>query len=85
MGNGDEKAERLIRSLPSGIRVLYRGQPFNGSAEEIASHDCLMKGKKVEIPHRFYKREARRLFGEAAFDCAIDFYRQEESFFHGGF
>ena len=72
-GNGDEKAERLIRSLPSGIRVLYRGQPFNGSAEEIASHDCLMKGKKAEIPHRFYKREARRLFGDAVFDCAIDF------------
>ena len=72
-GNGDEKAEKLIRSLPSGIRVLYRGQPFNGSAEEIASHDCLMKGKKAEIPHRFYKREARRLFGDAVFDCAIDF------------
>lgn len=72
-GDGDERAEGMIRSLPSGIRVLYRGQPFNGSPEELASHNRLMKGKNAEIPHAFYKREARRLFGEAVFDCAIDF------------
>ena len=71
-GGGDENAERLICSLPSGLRVLYRGQPFNGSPEEIACHNGLMKGKTAEIPHTFYKREARRLFGEAVFDCAID-------------
>lgn len=72
-GDGDERAEGMICSLPSGIRVLYRGQPFNGSPEELACHNRLMKGKKAEVPHAFYKREARRLFGEAAFDCAIDF------------
>ena len=72
-GGGDEKAQGLIRSLPDGIRVLYRGQPYNGSPQELASHNYLMKGKKAEIPHVFYKREARRLFGEAVFDCAIDF------------
>ena len=72
-GDGDEGSEGLIRSLPSEIRVLYRGQPFNGSPEEIASHNFLMKGKSTRVPHEFYKREARRLFGEAVFDCAIDF------------
>ncbi len=30
------------------------------------------EGKNKRYPHAFYKREARRLFGEAKFDCAID-------------
>ena len=35
-------------------------------------NELFLKGKIKDIPHAFYKREARRLFGEAKFDCAID-------------
>lgn len=71
-GGGDEFAEEQIIGLPTGLRILYRGQPFNGKAEEIAKNELFLKGKIKDIPHAFYKREARRLFGEAKFDCAID-------------
>ena len=71
-GGGDDFAEEQIIGLPTGLRILYRGQPFNGKAEEIAKNELFLKGKIKDIPHAFYKREARRLFGEAKFDCAID-------------
>ena len=71
-GGGDDFAEEQIIGLPAGLRILYRGQPFNGKAEEIAQNELFLKGKIKDIPHAFYKREARRLFGEAKFDCAID-------------
>ena len=71
-GGGDDFAEEQIIGLPTGLRILYRGQPFNGKAEEIAQNELFLKGKIKDIPHAFYKREARRLFGEAKFDCAID-------------
>ena len=71
-GGGDDLAEEQIIGLPTGLRILYRGQPFNGKAEEIAKNELFLKGKIKDIPHAFYKREARRLFGEAKFDCAID-------------
>ena len=71
-GGGDDYAPEQIIGLPSEIRVLFRGQPFNGSVQELACHEMLMKGKGKDIPHELYKREARRLFGEGKFDCAID-------------
>ena len=71
-GGADEMAQERICNLSGNIRVLYRGQPFNGSAEEIALHNLLMKEKEGEVPHAFYKREGRRLFGAARFDVAID-------------
>ena len=71
-GGGDDFAEEQIIGLPTGLRILYRGQPFNGKAEEIAKNELFLKGKIKDIPHAFYKREARRLFGETKFDCAID-------------
>lgn len=72
-GDGDEKAPERISSLPDGIRVLYRGQPFNGTPGEIARHRALMSEKVKRVVHDFYIREGKRLFGGAGFDCAIDF------------
>lgn len=79
-GGGDEFAEEQIIGLPAGLRILYRGQPFNGKAEEIAKNELFLKGKIKDIPHAFYKREARRLFGEAKFDCAIDLTEKKSLF-----
>ena len=44
-GGGDDFAEEQIIGLPAGLRILYRGQPFNGKAEEIAKNELFLKGK----------------------------------------
>lgn len=72
-GEGDEKAEMRVRSLPRKLRVLYRGQPFNANPQEKAFHMMAEEGDpKAEEPVNLYKREIRRLFGEAEFDYAVD-------------
>ena len=50
-GGGDDFAEEQIIGLPAGLRILYRGQPFNGKAEEIAQNELFLKGKIKDIPH----------------------------------
>lgn len=72
-GEGDEKSERKLKSLPGQLRVLYRGQPFNAMPQEKAYHMMAVDGDpEVQEPVKLYKREIRRLFGEAEFDYAVD-------------
>lgn len=72
-GEGDEKSEQKLKNLPGQLRVLYRGQPFNAMPKEKASHMMAEDGEQeIQEPVSLYKREIRRLFGEAHFDYAVD-------------
>mgnify|MGYP000373365743 CR=1 FL=1 len=55
-GGGDDLAEEQIIGLPTGLRILYRGQPFNGKAEEIAKNELFLKGK-IKVFHMLFTRE----------------------------
>lgn len=79
-GQKEKDSSQRLSELSGQVRVLYRGQPCNGSARENACHDLLMRRKETEIPAAFYKREGKRLFGDASFDCAIDFTGKKDLF-----
>ena len=68
-GSGDEPEQRIC-SLDQRVRVLYRGQPENGTCEEKGLY-AFSKGKDPSLA-AFYKREAKRLFGDARFDYVIN-------------
>ncbi|MDO5134599.1 MAG: CDP-glycerol glycerophosphotransferase family protein [Eubacteriales bacterium] len=70
----DEKEEERIRSLPSSFRVLYRGQPENGTPRELGALSLFLEGEQEggDLPLDFCRRELRRLFGESRFDAAVD-------------
>ena len=68
-GSGDEPEQRIC-SLDQRVRVLYRGQPENGTCEEKGLY-AFSKGKEPSLA-AFYKREAKRLFGDARFDYVIN-------------
>ena len=68
-GSGDEPEQRIC-SLDQRVRVLYRGQPENGTFEEKGLY-AFSKGKDPSLA-AFYKREAKRLFGDARFDYVIN-------------
>lgn len=68
-GSGDEPEQRIC-SLDQRVRVLYRGQPENGTYEEKGLY-AFSKGKDPSLA-AFYKREAKRLFGDARFDYVIN-------------
>ncbi len=68
-GSGDEQEQRIC-SLDPRVRVLYRGQPENGTCEEKGLY-AFSKGKDPSLAP-FYKREAKRLFGDAKFDQVIN-------------
>lgn len=77
----DEEAQMRIRSLPRALRVLYRGQPFNGTPEEKAKYRLAVKNSTgTEELKGFFERECRRLFGESGFDYAMDFTGSSELF-----
>lgn len=78
----EEREELLIQSLPSSVRVLYRGQPANGSPKELAAFEMYLEGKgeAEQIPESFLRREIRRMFGEAVFDFAVDLSRKRSVF-----
>ena len=68
-GSGDEPEQRIC-SLDQRVRVLYRGQPENGTCEEKGLY-AFSKGKDPSLA-AFYNREAKRLFGDARFDYVIN-------------
>ncbi len=68
-GSGDEPEQRIC-SLDQRVRVLYRGQPENGTCEEKGLY-AFSKGKDPSLA-AFYKREAKRLLGDAWFDYVIN-------------
>lgn len=68
-GSGDEPEQRIC-SLDQRVRVLYRGQPENGTCEEKGLY-AFSKGKDPSLA-AFYKREAKRLLGDARFDYVIN-------------
>lgn len=74
--NTEEGTQERIRSLPVGVRVLYRGMPCNATVEESAYHMLVMEhgtDGEITLPHKLYQRELRRLLGEARFDASVSF------------
>ena len=58
-GGGDDLAEEQIIGLPTGLRILYRGQPFNGKAEEIAKNELFLKGKNKRYSTCFLQERGK--------------------------
>ena len=68
-----------FRSLPESVRVLAYQGPVPAHPNERAVFDHLREKKRVETPEadammmRLFRREARRVFGDARFDTIINY------------
>lgn len=72
----DRVTERNMRRLPRSVRMLYRTGPMNTRfREKLAEHRLFQArlGARTCVPWELYRREARRLFGDACFDIIVDF------------
>lgn len=75
-GAKEPGAQERILGLPPQVRILYRAMKYNATQEETELHkELIKKGLKpgLKVPEQMYRRELRRLFGEAQFDYAAAF------------
>ncbi|WP_026907621.1 glycosyltransferase [Paucisalibacillus globulus] len=78
-GNINNANKYNIESLPEPVRILYRMGTFNYTLPEYYKHHLVFNSGfkrniiKKNIPIDLYKRELRRLVGDAKFDIGIDY------------
>lgn len=66
-----------IKNLPDKVRVLYQEERvYTPTLEENARHMLIMErglDAGIQAPVDFYKRELKRMFGNAEFDYVVEF------------
>lgn len=68
----EEEAQQAVGGLDDRLRILYRGQPANGTPEENGAFRYWMDSGEESVPQEYLRREICRLFGAARFDCVVD-------------
>lgn len=71
--------QNYLAGIPDGVRVLYKTAPVIISCEDYARREYCLEHAIVEsdgdplFPAEFYDTEFHRAFGDAQFDCIINF------------
>jgi CDP-glycerol glycerophosphotransferase len=72
----EPEGERNVRRLPAHARMFFRTGIMSARLRERLSEQLGVAGpleRKKEVPWSAYRRELRRLLGDAKIDCYVDF------------